>query len=31
MIIVNLDRMLWERHMKLSELSEETGISMTNL
>ena len=31
MIIVNLDKMLWERHMKLSELSEKIGISMTNL
>jgi putative transcriptional regulator len=31
MIIVNLDKMLWERHMKLSELSERIGISMTNL
>ena len=31
MILVNLDKMLWERHMKLSELSEKIGISMTNL
>ena len=31
MITVNLDNMLWERHMKLSELSEKIGISMTNL
>ena len=31
MITVNLDIMLWERHMKLSELSERIGISMTNL
>ena len=31
MITVNLDKMLWERHMKLSELSEKVGISMTNL
>ena len=31
MITVNLDKMLWERHMKLSELSEKIGISMTNL
>ena len=31
MITVNLDKMLWERHMKLSELSERIGISMTNL
>ena len=31
MIIVNLDKMLWERHMKLLELSEKIGISMTNL
>ena len=30
MITVNLDKMLWERHMKLSELSEKVGISMTN-
>ena len=31
MITVNLDKMLWERHMKLSELSEKIGISLTNL
>ncbi|MBR4705318.1 MAG: helix-turn-helix domain-containing protein, partial [Paludibacteraceae bacterium] len=31
MITVNLDKILWERHMKLSELSEKIGISMTNL
>ena len=31
MITVNLDKMLWERHMKLSELSEKSGISLTNL
>jgi putative transcriptional regulator len=31
MITVNLDTILWERHMKLSELSEKIGISMTNL
>ena len=31
MITVNLDKMLWERHMKLSELSDRIGISMTNL
>lgn len=31
MITVNLDKMLLERHMKLSELSEKIGISMTNL
>ena len=31
MITVNLDKMLCERHMKLSELSEQIGISMTNL
>ena len=31
MIRVNLDKMLWERHMKLSELSEKSGISLTNL
>ena len=31
MIRVNLDKMLWERHMKLSELSEKIGISLTNL
>ena len=31
MITVNLDKMLWERHMKLSELSEKIAISMTNL
>jgi len=31
MITVNLDKMLWERRMKLSELSEKIGISMTNL
>ena len=31
MITVNLDKMLWKRHMKLSELSERIGISMTNL
>ena len=28
MITVNLDKMLWERHMKLSELSEKIGISL---
>ena len=31
MITVNLDKMLWERHMKLAELSDKIGISMTNL
>ena len=31
MITVNLDKMLWDRHMKLSELSEKIGISLTNL
>ena len=31
MITVNLDNLLWERHMKLSELSARIGISMTNL
>ena len=31
MITVNLDKILWERHMKLFELSEKIGISMTNL
>ena len=31
MTTVNLDIILWERHMKLSELSEKIGISMTNL
>ena len=31
MITVNLDKMLWERHMKLSELSEIIGISMTRI
>ena len=31
MITVDLDKILWERHMKLSELSEKIGISLTNL
>ena len=31
MITVNLDHLLWERHMKLSELSDRIGISLTNL
>ena len=31
MITVNLDKLLWERHMKLSGLSARIGISMTNL
>ncbi len=31
MITVNLDKRLWERHMKLSERSEKIGISLTNL
>lgn len=31
MITVKLDQMLWGRRMKLSELSERIGISITNL
>jgi len=30
-IVINLDVMLAKRKMKLKELSEEVGISMTNL